>query len=107
MDNRRMSTSQILAAGILNKKPPATRTPDDATMETVEEGEWNQESLRSGLEKGGLEASMYYGRWSIWKVGDTFSGELMQYRSVTDAFDGATPDEALEKAEQWAEACSG
>lgn len=107
MDNRRWNTGQVIAGGILNIKPPASDRPSGVDLALVEEGEWSEESLRTGLENGGLNASMYYGCWSIWKTENGYSGELMQYRAVTGKFQGYSLEDALEKAEEWASGCEG
>ena len=107
MDNRRWDTSMILAGGILGIAPPKSACPPDAALTDVDEDDLSRGTLRAGLEAGGLDASMYYGVWKIWRTAAGFSGELMQYRSVTDSFTDQPIDKALEKAEEWAGGCYG
>lgn len=106
MDDRRLNTMDILASGLMTKPAPISKVPDGLALAEVEEGDWSEEALSSGLERGGLTASMYYGCWSIWKTGEAFSGELLQYRSITDAFEGQSLEFALDKAIEWASGCS-
>jgi len=105
MDTRKLDTGQVLAAGVLNITAPESSVPEGFEGWSVEEFGWSDENLRSGLEQGGLTASMYYGCWDIWEIGDRFDGQLLQYRSVTDSFSGEDIDFALEKAIEWAEGC--
>lgn len=99
IDNTRWDTGQALANGVLDRRMPESKCPADAKLESVDEEGFSEEKARAGLEAGGLTASMYYGCWSIWKTDVGFSGELMQYRNVTDRLQNATLDEAVEKAE--------
>lgn len=107
MDCRRLDTAGVLASGILNIPAPKTSRPDGFKGESVEEFEWTEETLRAGLEKGGLDASMYYGCWNIWKTENGYSGELLQYRNITDSFTDQSVEYALEKAQEWASGCQG
>ena len=107
MDNRRWNTGQVLKGGILNKEPPQSKLPDGAKLESVDELDTTEATLRKGLESGGLRASMYYGCWKIWRTERGYSGELLQYRSVTDEFSDVTLADALEKASEWASGCDG
>lgn len=107
MDNRKLNTRQIIDAGILGIKAPDRRCPADAKLQRVGEDEISENILRAGLEAGGLTASMYYGCWDIWRTESGFSGELLQYRSVTDQFTDAPIEQALEKAVEWAAGCCG
>lgn len=107
MDNRKLNTRQIIDAGILGLPAPERRCPADAKLQRVGEDEISENILRAGLEGGGLTASMYYGCWDIWRTESGFSGELLQYRSVTDQFTDAPIEQALEKAAEWAAGCCG
>lgn len=107
MDHTRLDTAGVLAAGILNIPAPKTSRPDGFKGEHVEEFGWSEETLRDGLEKGGLDASMYYGCWAIWKTEKGYSGELLQYRNITDSFTDKDQDFALEKSQEWASGCQG
>jgi hypothetical protein len=110
MDNRRLNTQQALTSGILEKPAPESKLPKNYKKEElhhVSEHAWSEEELRDGLEKGGLDATMYYGCWRIWKVKDKFCGELMQYRMCTASFKNEDIDFALQQAVEWAEACQG
>jgi hypothetical protein len=105
MDHTKLDSGQVLAAGILNRSMPTSHCPDDAQLQDVDED--HPEAFRSGLEAGGLKASMYYGCWSIWKTDQGYSGELFQYRSCTEAFANQSIEHALEKAHEWYEGCYG
>lgn len=107
IDETKWNTAQVLAGGVLNRPAPKSERPADAKLMDVDEDNSSEESLRAGLEAGGLAASMYYGCWSIWKTDAGFCGELMQYRNVTDRLQSATLDEAVEKAEDWFAASYG
>lgn len=93
--------------GILDLPVPTSGCPKGAVLASVDEEDLSEETLRQGLEAGGLAAAMYYGCWKVWKTDAGFSGELMQYRSVTDDFEDLPLDEALERASEWGYACYG
>ena len=101
IDHTKWDTGQVLAHGVLNRPIPKSSLPADAKLTSVQEEDFNEKKARDGLLAGGLHAAMYYGCWSIWKDGDRYSGELMQYRNVTDRLEQASLDEAVEKAEEW------
>ena len=82
------------------------RRPSGASLQRVDEEEWSEECLRDGLDSGGLVAWMYYGAWSIWRDGSGYSGELHQYRQLTDSFEVQPLEFALEKAIEWAKGCA-
>lgn len=102
MDNRKPDSM-----GALGITPPASKVPEGFNGHIVEEQEWNEEGLQNNLESGGLTAIMYYGCWDIWPTEKGFSGELMQYRAVTDEFEDEPLDVALGKAVHWATNCQG
>lgn len=106
MDNRRLNTSEVLFSGILEKPAPISNAPSDVKLADITY-DWTEESIREGIEKGGVTASMYYGCWKVWKTEEFYNGELLQYRSITDSFENATIEEALEKAVEWANSCDG
>lgn len=107
MDDRRFNTGQLLDMGILDMPKPTSKCPDRAALAEIEQEDYTEESLRAGLESGGIAASQYYGVWKIWKTESGFSGELLQYRAVTDEFTDISLDDALDKAEEWLEGCYG
>jgi len=107
IDDRRLNSGQVLAAGILGIAPPKTRCPDPGALVGVDEEDLREETLLAGLNAGGLDAPMYYGCWRIWKTATGFSGELMQYRAMTDQFADAAIEFALQKAQEWGAACYG
>jgi hypothetical protein len=107
MDYMRLDTSGVLSDGILNRPVPKTSCPEGFSGERVDEYEWSEESLLDWLEKSGLEASMYYGCWNIWKTEKGYSGELRQYRTITEAFTDQDTAYALDKAQEWASGCQG
>ena len=105
MDNRRWNTQQILGGGILDKPIPETSQPEG--LKLLDDEKYSEDGVRSDLESGGLTAAQYYGCWSIWQTPSGYSGELIQYRSVTDRISDAPIDEAIEKAMEWASSCYG
>jgi len=107
MDERRFDTGQLLDMGILNLPLPQTRRKNSAGLIEVDQDEYTEESLRGGLEAVGLCASQYYGCWRIWKTDTGYSGELLQYRVVTEEFTDKDIEFALEKAEEWVAGCYG
>jgi hypothetical protein len=107
MDERRLSTADVLASGILNKPAPRTGRPQNVEFASVYEDEWTRQSLEDGLQAGGVEGAFYYGCWAGWKTESGYSGELLQYRSVTDSFENVDLDEAVSKLGLWAVRCTG
>lgn len=107
MDDRRWSTAEVLMYGVLNRPVPERSQPDGLDLVKVDEDDLSAETIRAGLEAGGIKASQYYGVWSIWKAGDGYDGELLQYHAVTDSIKGVTLDEAVEKARYWGKNCTG
>lgn len=107
IDSTRWNTEQVLNAGVLNRPSPTSRKPKDAVLAEVDEDDLSEATLLAGFAAGGLNASMYYGCWRVWKTPVGFSGELMQYRTCTDAFDDLPLAEAFAKAREWAAACYG
>lgn len=108
MDNRRMNTEQVLFSGGFGLIPPPSKVPPNFVGQIVEEWEWTQDQLRAGLESGGLDAYMYYGCWHIWRTEENrYSGQLMQYRLVTEEFHGLSLEDALAEAIDWGTACQG
>jgi hypothetical protein len=93
--------------GILNMPKPVSKCPDRDKLTGIDQEDWTEEAMKTGLETGGICASQYYGVWKIWKTERGFSGELMQYRAVTDEFTDQPIETALEKAEEWIEGCYG
>ena len=117
IDSRRLSTEQAVAAGILDLEPAESVAPGGRSeyleadyLETPQgfEGQSREDNWRLALERGmGLHALMFYGSWIIWPDGDAFSGELVQYRAMTDSFQKRPIAEALEKAAAWFRVCYG
>ena len=107
MDKRKLSTAQVLAAGILDIPQAEDNRPIRSNLMDVEEGEWTEKLLLKGLKKGGLKASMYYGCWKIWKTNKGYNGSLDQYRICTDEFKDLGIQGALKKAVKWATGCQG
>lgn len=105
MDNRRWDTSKILAGGVLDIEAPPAAHPKDIDYEEVEEREWSADSLSNAIKRGGLHGCMYFGIWWIWKSPGGYSGELFQYRLVTDHFEDESEEFALNKSIEWASGC--
>lgn len=107
MDNRKWNTERIYEEGILNLPIPDTSHPDInyAEINDYDHGIGDIEEI---LEKeGAITASQYYGCWYVWKTEKGYSGELLQYRAVTESFTDIPYGEALDKVEEWFEACQG
>lgn len=107
VDYTKWDTSQVIANGVLNRAAPDSRVPKDAVLQDVDDEDGSEESIRKALLAGGISAPMYYGVWKIWKDGDGYSGQLMQYRNETGRFDKVTLDEAVETALEWWSTCYG
>jgi hypothetical protein len=107
IDDTKWDSGEVLAHGVLRRPGLRSKCPADAKLTNVDEEKTDAETLRAGLSAGGLNASMYYGLWRIWKADTGYDGELMQYRNLTDTLQGATIEQAIEKAQEWAEACYG
>lgn len=109
MDDRRLSTEEILNSGILGRSDPKSAAPSLDNAFNVEEYA-DEGVLRAALQNpdyDGLVGCMYYGVWIIWKQpGGLFGGELKQYRAVTDSFVNQNLGVALEKAVYWAARCA-
>jgi hypothetical protein len=94
-------------SGILGLPIPETKAPP-IEYEKIDDFDHSLEDIAEALKStNGIEASQYYGCWRIWKTEKGFSGELLQYRSVTDEFEGLSFEEALDKAEEWFRDCCG
>lgn len=107
MDTRKFDTGQLMDMGILDMPKPISKCSDRSTLVEIEQENYDEVSLRAGLESGGIRASQYYGVWNIWKTPGGYSGELFQYRVVTEEFADQPIEFALEKAECWLEECYG
>lgn len=101
MDERRLRTGDVLAAGILNKPVEKNDIPTDQVAmdpETDSMTYAGPEAVIAALLGGMLvERPNYYGVVSAWKATDgTYRCVLMQYCSVTESETYATPEEAEE-----------
>lgn len=88
MDDRRLSTADVLAGGILSRPAPQTDAPTDREEFDPAPG-WEfagVDAVASALEAGKLvSASNYYGIPMAWKREDgAYRCILLQYRSVTE-----------------------
>lgn len=97
MDERRLSTGDILNAGMLGVPAPTTEIPKD--RETFHAGgdEYvGRDAVLAALEEGKVvESPNYYGIPHIWKAGDgVYRGTLLQYRAVSEDPTFATAEEA-------------
>lgn len=95
MDNRRLSTGDLLASGLINQPAPKTEIPTD--REEVEHG-GDEASVIAAIEAGKVvSASNYYGIPNVWKAAEgVYRGTLLQYRSVTEDPTFATAEAAAE-----------
>lgn len=106
MNDLRLDTRTIMEAGILDLTPPDTAMPNNAILNEVDENNYTDDELEEGLINGGLKASMYYGCWAIWNGQNGYSGELLQYREITEFFEDQPLNIALAKARCWARECA-
>lgn len=118
IDNRKMDTAQAIAFGILNIKPPKSDAPDDDSIKYFKaeycdvpegfDGEDRDDNFKIALERNmGIKGCMYYGVWRIWPTEKGFSGELIQYRSITDNIKDVSLDDAVNQATEWYRDCNG
>jgi hypothetical protein len=87
MENRRLNTSQVLMAGIVNQPVPVTDVPQNRdTFEAYGDQMPTPEALIAALEADQLlNVSEYYGVVYGWKqAASVYRGTLLQYRAVTD-----------------------
>ena len=104
--SRRLNTMQARASGILGIKPPKSKAPEN--IEFTEVGDSiDRDELENAIKSGGICANAYYGCWKIWGSADGYSGELFQYRAITDQFKNQPFDFASAKAIEWAIGCCG
>ena len=106
INDRKLSTADILASNILNISPPDTKHPEINYID-YDELEYDSDKIHECLKINGVEGCMYYGVWKVWPDEKGFSGELLQYRSITDEFTGVSIDVAVEKCIEWAGVCEG
>jgi hypothetical protein len=97
MDERRLSTGDVIAAGILGVPRPTTEIPRDRETYEVGVDELDREVLEARLLANDvLVCSEYYGVPHLWKQGQRYHGCLLQYRSVTERPTFAEAAEALD-----------
>lgn len=102
MDERRLSTGDILVSGLLNKPTPITDIPTDRETINGKGEDWGgyigNDAVAAAIEAGKLvEASNYYGIPCAWKAeSGVYRGCLLQYRSVTESPVFATAAQAAE-----------
>lgn len=107
VDFTKWDSGQVIQNGVLNRTAPESRMPADAILQSLDEEDASEEKIREMLLAGGIRASMYYGVWKIWKDGDGYSGQLMQYRNETGRLDRVSLDEAVNTAQEWHGVCYG
>jgi hypothetical protein len=97
MDQRRLSTSDVLAMGITNMPAPETDIPEDRDEVQYDVYEpITPKAMKDALEEGRvIYCPEYYGIPNIWKEGDIYRGTLLQYRSVTESPDFESADDAI------------
>ncbi len=104
MDKRRLSSLQCMSAGILFTPAPDLKAPTDVEYSEIEGPD--EDRIRGFLAAGkNVEGSMCYDCWSVWKTEGGWSGELAQYRSVTESFENVDTDTAVATAYEWACEC--
>jgi hypothetical protein len=102
MDNRRLSTADILASGIYLRTPPETEIPEDReTVSGADRDSYScipEEQVIAALEAGKIvESPNYYGIPHVWKQAEgVYRGALLQYCNVTEDPTFTTAQEAAE-----------
>lgn len=99
MDPRRLDTEQALAAGIINIPLPETDIPEDREDVSYDIYEpMSADELIKALDEGKVvSCPEYYGIPNIWREAeDDYRGTLLQYRSVSEAPQFATAEDAVE-----------
>ena len=102
MDHSRLSTGDVLAAGILYRRPPATDIPQDRDTFDPEDDDTYRfvgtDAVVDALERGELVQSLnYYGIPASWKAADgVYRCVLLQYRNVTEDVTFGSAAEAAE-----------
>lgn len=104
VNHTKLDTAQIIASGILGRVAPKSKQPAGLILASVA-AEDSREDILAGLANDGIQGNDYYGVWRIWKEGDKYSGELLQYREMTDSFCDASISEAANFAQEWMEVC--
>jgi hypothetical protein len=110
MDTRRLSTLDVLAAGIINTPAPRTDIPEGRPRceYDVYDNKPDRDALLVALERGDvLACSEYYGIPFVWKDGDLYRGTLLQYRAVTEAPEFGSADAAMEWFQDTSRAVAG
>jgi len=110
MDTRRLSTGDVLAAGIIDKPIPQTDIPRDRPEQEYDAYDHTPEpdELLAALERGDvLHCSEYYGIPHAWRDGDVYRGCLLQYRAVTESPRFETAESALDWFIKTASAVAG
>lgn len=100
MDDRRLSTADVLAMGIIDKPIPVTDIPKDRerVSGSSDMGAYvGDEAVAAAIEAGSLVTSPnYYGIPYAWKAGSgKYCGRLLQYRAVTASETFATIDDVV------------
>ena len=102
MVHQKVATNDAVALAARSRQWPLTKCPSSAVLAKIDEDHgWTEETFRRNLIAGGLEAVHDFGRWKIWKIGASFSGQLLQHREIADAFESESIDVALRKAKAW------
>jgi hypothetical protein len=91
----------------LNLPNPKRAQPEGLELAYVDQHDISEATFSAMLQSGGMTALQYYGCWSIWRTENGFSGELLQYRQITESFTDAPLPTALETALYWASECYG
>ena len=111
MDERRLSTSNILSMGMLKKEPPKTDIPEN--RKTISSGIGNDGWIGDGralkvLNEGMIiETCEYYGIPRLWKEKNKYRGVLLQYCSVSEDKTFTDINEALDWFKDVSELCMG
>ena len=111
MDTRRLSTGDVLAAGIIDQPAPTTDVPDDRVKVGIYIDEFDAARVATELEAGHVvDCSEYYGIPVVpvaWKADDGYHAILLQYRNVTENHVFATAAECADWFEDTAYAVAG
>jgi hypothetical protein len=114
MDEKKLSSLELLAQGIVAKPAPETDIPEDRPSYSYDAQPYDKEKRTTNeelkallLQNRVIRCSEYYGIPYIWQNGNIFRGVLLQYRSVTEDKTFDTADEAIEWFVDRAERCAG
>lgn len=85
MDERRMSTGECIASGILGKQLPQHDVPTDRDRVCLDDDHTDAVIAKLLDEGKVIESPNYYGIPVMWKAVQSFRIILFQYREITES----------------------